>query len=117
MNCTKIKQLLEYSTLRVKTKATWENRDHKLLVSTIGALNKRIAELNSKLSQVSGMAHMDIAIDATRFADALKAERIEFERIRKEANKTNRQCFEVDRALQADLFSEQCSQSEQEQQQ
>lgn len=101
----KVNTLITLSCDRMCDRGVWGTKDHKLLVDTLDALNDRIREINTKLFEVAGMAHMDIAISASRHADALRDERREFTRIRAEANKRNRATHEIRQKLQGELFT------------
>ena len=100
----KCHKLLAVSCDRYCDGGAWGPKDHKLLVDTVDALNDRIREINSKLFEVAGIAHMDIALSACRYAETLRTERREFVRIRDKANKTNRESWELKQSLQGELF-------------
>ena len=101
---TKCDKLIALSCDRYCDGGAWGPKDHKLLVDTVDALNDRIREINNKLFEVAGMAHMDSALSACRYAETLRTERREFERIRDKANKTNRESWELKQSLQGELF-------------
>ena len=100
----KVHKLLSLSCDRMCDGGAWGTKDHKLLIDTVDALNDEIREINNKLFEVAGMAHMDIAICASRHAETLRTERREFVRIRDKANKTNRESWELKQSLQGELF-------------
>ena len=102
---TKCNKLIALSCDRMCDGGAWGTKDHKLLVDTLDALNERIREINSKLFEVAGMAHMDVAINAARYADKLRDERRELHRMRDVSTKTNRESWELKQSLQGELFS------------
>ena len=100
----KVHKLLTRSCDRMCDGGDWTKADHKLLVDTVDALNDEIRDMNHKLHEVAGMAHMDLAISAARYADRLREERREFVRIREGATKRNRCTWEIKQSMQGELF-------------
>ena len=80
-------------------RAIWTKADHRTLHNALDAYADEVREATQKLLEVSGMVHMDIAIDASRHAETLRKERKQLRGIRKDALRLKDQI----QGLQGDL--------------